>query len=139
MALLLYNNKTNINITKTYQDWLHDIVRKGLAINYQVKDSWEIVWVETKVLGKWIKYEITEKDLAKILIDSNPSNYRIKPINIENQIKKDYRTSYLCRRFRLLRFIIFHIRQRPIIMLNNPRIAWTVGVLLMIITIILML
>lgn len=141
MALLLYNNKKNSNTTKTYQEWLYDTVRKGLAINYDAKllNIGSIVWVETKLLGRWRKYEITEKELAEKLIDSNPSNYRIKPINIENQLVKDYKTSHLCRRFRLFRFIIFHIRQRPIIMLNNPSIAWAVGVLLMIITIILML
>lgn len=129
MALLLYNNKTNSNTTKKYQEWLHDIVRKGLAINYDAKPipGSTIVWIETKLFGKWIKYEITEKILANKLIETSPTDFRIKPINIEKQLIKDYKTSHLCRRFRLFSFIIFRASRKPLIAVTKSNISTAIN------------
>lgn len=145
MAVLIYNNKKNSNTTISYQSWLHDIVKKGKAINFNAKPlaGNPVVWVETKVFGRWIKYEITEQDLANKLIHSNPTDFRIKPINMELQLQRDYKTSRLCKRFRLIAFILFHIRQKPIVRLTKQSayntailIASLAMIMIMIITII---
>ena len=59
MVLSIYDRKKNSNTTKTYQEWSYDIVRNGLAINYDAKPmaGSAIVWVETKLFGKWIYHK----------------------------------------------------------------------------------
>lgn len=139
MSILLNIKGTRKNKEVKYQEWLHDIVRKGSAHKYNINGTWNIVWVETKVFGKWIKYEITEITFAQKLIANNPLDFRIKPIDIEKQLKIDFKTSNYCRRFRLFSWLFFHIRQKPIIKLNKQSKNNIIIVWLMILTIIVML
>jgi len=140
MGLVIRKIKTKSYDTKTYQEWLYDIVRRGNAADYDVKESYvgSIVWVETKIFGKWRKYEITEKELANKLINTNPVDFRIMPINIEKQLIRDYKTSYLCSRFRLITWIFFITRQVPIIKLTKQRAYSASIVILSLVMIILM-
>jgi hypothetical protein len=62
---------------------------------------------------------------------------------MELQLQRDYKTSHLCKRFRLIAFILFHIRQKPIVRLTKQSayntailIASLAMIMIMIITII---
>lgn len=94
MELRIKHKANNGLFSMIYNAWINDIVNKGEASEYIILEYPDIVQiVHIEPSGNRLNYKITDRRLAKKIVDDSPQAFELVEIDVKRQFVSDIKLS----------------------------------------------